>query len=768
MKKIVASLVFLLLSQMLLAQRKATLSGFIKEAKTGEALIGATISIVGKSLGTVTNAYGFYSLTVQEGSYNFVVSYIGFEKQDVAINLSENVEKTILLEASKKRSLREIKITATNNKIRNHTESVDMGKIDIPMEQLKRVPTIAGESDVIKVLQLTPGVKRGGEGTVGMYVRGGGADENLILLDEATVYNAGHLLGFFSVFNSNSLKDVTLYKSAFPAKYGGRLSSVLDIKMKEGNMTKYQTEGNLGLISSNLTLQGPIKKNAASFIISGRRTYIDKIFQWTNRYLPYYFYDLNAKVNAKINSRNRMYVSGYFGDDVLNFSQKGNDTSSNQSKTIDLQTNSRLGNATATLRWNHSFKNPKLFSNTSLIYTRFRYNIDGNFLGNEVLVKSSIQDVGLKYDVNYEANPMNSYSFGAMLTGHQFRPNIISTTGSISQQLKLKKGTNIRNAEFGFYANNERALNSKMKALFGLRQSGSLVDGKTYIRLEPRLGLKYQLRKNSSIKAGYALMNQYVHLVSSSAVALPTDLWYPVTKQLKPTQSHQGSLGYFHTIEKRNLLLSVEAYYKTMKNILEYREGAVLLLNNNFEKELVTGKGESYGIEFFAQKSLGRLTGWLGYTLSWANRQFSALNEGKKYFAKYDRRHDFSAVASFDITKHISISSAFVLSTGNPFTARVSQYIMPNPSFTNIDILPVYSSKNSIRLSTSHRFDIDVVFKNLFGKKWQNEIHVGAYNAYNRTQPNRVVLTNDGNGGYYYEQRGIFGFIPSFALNFKL
>jgi hypothetical protein len=748
-------------------KKKYTISGTVIEKNTGETVIGATIRIKNFNVGTKTNSYGFYTISLDEGEYILEVTYIGFEKKEIQITLNNNVVNNISITPNANGiGLKEVVVKSSKTSVREFTKSTEMGRIEIPVEMMKKVPTIAGESDLMKVLQLTPGIKRGGEGTIGMYVRGGGADENLILLDEATVYNAGHLLGFFSVFNTSSIKDVTMHKGGFPSNYGGRLSSVLDIRMKDGNKNKFQTEGSVGLISSNLTIQGPIYKDKVSFILSGRRTYIDKVFSLVNVPIPYYFYDVNAKLNWTISKRDKLFFSSYFGNDVLKLDNLTESVKSSSSSDLETRIGSKIGNFTTTLRWNHIFKNPKLFLNTSILQTRFRYNVIGSFSNQSLKLESRIQDYGMKMDFNYNPNPKNQIRFGTEIINHTFNPNSISSNISILDSLPSLQSRKINSTEMALYALNDWEINSKFKLNYGLRISSTYIQKTLYAGLEPRINIRYQLNESNSIKMSYSRMKQYMHLVSSSAIALPTDLWYPVTKTIKPLSSDQVSLGYYTGLDKFNLFFSTELYYKKLHNLVEYKEGSVLLLNNNFENELVRGNGDAYGLELFLNKTQGRFSGWVGYTLSYSTRQFDSLNRGKKYFSKYDRRHDVSIVGMYDITKRLSVSAVWVYSSGSPFTARVGQYIIPNQGYNGITVVPLYSDRNAYRLSNSHRLDIDFTIKRKSNRKWAGEWHFSAYNVYNRTQPSRVrIILVDGQ--YKYQQVGLFGIIPSISYNFK-
>jgi hypothetical protein len=514
-----------------------TLSGYITDAKDGESLIGVTVSCPSEKKGAVSNGYGYYALTLQKGNYEIVFSYLGYIAEKKIIRLDSNISLNIRMKETTS-DVKEVVVKASDQKGRQQVQSTEMSRINVPMELIRKVPTLLGESDLIKVLQLMPGVKRGMEGTTGMYVRGGGNDENLILVDEAPVYNTGHLLGFFSVFNSNSIKDVSLYKGSFPALYGGRLSSILDIKMREGNDQRFSAQGSVGIIATNITVEGPIVKNKCSFIISGRRTYLDRVLKVLSKgqdVFPYYFYDLNAKVNYKITDRDRIYISSYFGRDVLKAQSDPRDS-------LNAGINSFVGNFTVTARWNHAYKK-NLFHNISIIQSSFRYNIEGKVLNNSVLVTSYIQDIGVKADYEYKPDEKNNIKFGAAVINHHFRPNVVSTAGDITEFLKSKPGSSIYNQEISLYASDDRDMGPRWKVNYGARLSSTIVTGAFYKGFEPRLAAKYPIDENSSVKFGYSLMNQYLHLVSSSAVSLPTDLWYPVTKLVKPASSNQFCAG---------------------------------------------------------------------------------------------------------------------------------------------------------------------------------------------------------------------------------
>jgi hypothetical protein len=741
-----------------------TISGYISDNASGESLPGVTVRDKTSGKGTASNEYGFYSLTLEAGKHQLAFYYLGFEPLEQSIDLTQNTTRSIRL-GENPNTMKEVVISAKSEASKEHVKSAEMGKLSVPIEILRKTPALFGESDIIKALQLMPGVKRGGEGTTGMYIRGGGADENLILLDEAPVYNVGHILGFLSVFNTNALRDVNLYKGAFPAQYGGRLSGIMDVRMREGNDQRFSTQGSIGNIAANMTIEAPIVKERGSFIISGRRSYLDKIVNaFAPGVFPYYFYDLNIKANYRITDRDRVYLSSYIGRDVLD---AGN---SNDSSNFDTGIDTRLGNFTLTSRWNHIYKGDKLFHNLTLLRSQFDYKIEGAFAENSVLIRSDIQDYGAKMDFDYRPDNQTNIKTGAAITHHRFRPNLISVQGAITDVLKNKPVDEIQMVEMSLYGGIDRDLTPRWKVNAGLRLSGAAVQGVFYKAAEPRVSARYTLDETNSIKFGYARMNQYLHLVSSSSVALPTDLWYPVTKKVAPGFSDQVSAGWFSHFfeEKKQVQVSAEVYYKWLNQLIEYREGARLILNDNYEDELVRGDGRSWGFEVMVQKNAGKLTGWIGYTLAWANRTFPELNKGETYYARYDRRHDLSVVANYEIRRRVAVSFAWVYSTGNPFTPVIAKYVMPFPNYTGLDLLPVYPAKNSYRLNDAHRLDIDFTFKGKKRKRWQGEWHVGAYNFYNRVQPNRVVLTYDqSTGRERYEERGLFGFIGSLSYNFK-
>ncbi len=753
--KIILVNFFLVFSCSLFSQN-FRVSGTVTDEESGEVLSFASVYIPETNFSTTTNNYGYFSLSLPVDTYKLSISALGYVTNVTDINPSSASNLKISLRREVKKTA-EIVIKRKKSQLEEIHNSTQMSTIKIPVKDIKNIPTIGGESDLIKVVQLLPGVQRGGEGQTGMFVRGGDADQNLIILDEAVVYNISHLFGFFSVFNSDAIKELTLIKGAFPGNYGGRLSSVLDIRMNDGNMTKFTAAGGVGLLSSRLTIGGPIVKNKVSFMLSGRRTYIDQVFKLVGIPLPYYFYDLNAKLNFVLGKKDRLYFSSYLGNDILSFKDQ-------QSEGIGF--GFKLGNITNTLRWNHIFGD-RLFANTSFINTLFDYDITGKFESNSLYISSKVNDYGVKTDFNYYHSPNFNYKFGAQAIQHIFRPNIISTNGEISDFLKSKPANSLYALEYALYGNMDWSLmDKKMQITAALRLSGCAVKNKMYIAPEPRLAMKYSITKNDIVKASYARMNQYMHLVSSSTVALPTDLWYPVTAGIKPQTSDQIAVAYSRMFSKIATNISVEGYYKWMNNLVEYKEGANLVLNDQFEKELLQGKGNAYGVEFLVKRDEGRISGWVGYTLSWANRYFPDLNNGNPYPAKYDRRHNLNVVANIKLTERWTFSAVFVYASGSRFTPQIGAYTVPNASFTGVEIIPVFTSKNAISMSATNRLDINFVRKCKPYKGYKGEWHFGAYNVYNSNTPYKIYFQADEKGRRYME-KGLFGMIPSIAYNFE-
>ncbi len=743
-----------------------TVSGYVHEAGSREALLGATIRLNGRPVGTQTNTFGFYSITLPEAdSVNLTFSLVGYQPEVRTLALHQN--QVLGVDLAPGEFLNEVVVRDKRQQDRV-SDSPQMSQIDLPIAQIKKIPALLGEKDVLKVLQLMPGVQKGSEGQSGLYVRGGGPDQNLIVLDDAVVYNASHLFGFFSVFNGDALKSVELTKGGFPARFGGRLSSVLDLTMKDGARDKLHGEIGLGLIAGRLMLEGPLTKSkktgepAGSFVISGRRTYLDVITApivraQTNGETTagYYFYDLNAKANYDLGPRDRIYLSGYFGRDKFYANDNTNGTGIGMG----------WGNATGTFRWNHQF-NQKLFANTSLIFSDYEFLINANQLidsQNRFVLDytSGIRDFSLKHDLDFYPAPNHALRFGAQVTAHRFTPSAIVLQNNSLSSLR-REVDRIDVLESGIYAEDTWRPTDHWRLNGGLRISAFTGDNLGYVRPEPRLSVAYIVRPDLSVKASYALMNQYVHLLSNTGIGLPTDLWVPTTERIRPQQSQQWAVGVAKDFTN-NLALTVEGYYKRMDNIINYKEGASFLLIDDptsakrvrWEDNVTAGRGWSYGAEVLLHKKEGRFSGWLGYTLSWTQWQFDELNGGKPFFPRYDRRHDASLVGMYDLTPHISLSATWVYGTGQALTvpnARFRSFGLSNGLEYNKDGSGAVTSvspavfeggvvvrdfgqeKNTFRAEPYHRLDLGVQFhrkRRTHESTWE----FSAYNAYNRRNP---------------------------------
>ncbi len=763
LKNITAMLMFCLPA--ICAAQNVTISGYITEKKSGERLIGATVYIPEKNAGTTTNTYGFYSITIPASDITMRASYIGYAGFSKTISLKQNMELNIELEQSK--DLKEVVVTGKKEAIHERTQ---MSSIDIPIQTIKSLPAFLGEVDVMKALQLLPGVQAGNEGSTGIYVRGGGPDQNLILLDGVPVYNASHLFGFFSVFNADAIKSVELVKGGFPARYGGRLSSVVDINMKEGNKNKLHGEGGIGLIASRLTLEGPIQKGKSSFMISGRRTYYDVIarpFMKGSTKGGYYFYDLNGKANFKLTDKDHLYLSGYFGNDKFYATDKQNQ---GQLGSSSFNANLRWGNATAVGRWNHQYSN-KLFGNLIAYYSQYRFVISAldrnNFTGvnEEYLLKytSGINDIAVKYDFDYIPHPAHYIKAGLGYVYHTYKPGAQQTkiqTGTVREDTTI--GTkDIYAGEIDAYIEDDIKISNALKANLGVHWTGFTVQNSFYNAIQPRVSLRYLLSENLSAKASFVQMNQFIHLLTNSSIGLPTDLWVPVTSKIPMQRSYQGAAGLAYT-HSTGTEFSIEGYYKTMDNVLEYKEGASFFnAGTGWEDKVEVGKGKSYGGEFFIQKKHGKFTGLLGYTLSWTNRQFANLNNGKTFPYRYDRRHDFKIAAVYEVTKQVELSAEWVYGTGNAITLPIGYFNGPDGNTVQI-----YGERNGYRMPSYHRGDLSVKFFKQ-KKKWERAWVISVYNVYNRKNPFYIYNTTNAQGNSTFKQISLFPVIPSISYQFK-
>ena len=783
MRFITVIFLFLSFSISVTAQKKVTISGYLKDVSSGEDLIGASVFIKETMKGTTANTYGFFSFSLDPGEYTLIASYVGFDTYEQKISLTEDVRININLTPT---AIEMKDVVVTGEKSTN-TESTEMGRATIDMDKVKSLPAFMGEADPMKTIQLLPGVLAAGEGNSGFYVRGGGPDQNLILLDEAVVYNASHLFGFFSVFNADAVKNIELYKGTMPSNFGGRLASVVDVTMKDGNNQKFEVDGGVGLIASRLTVQGPIKKNKASFLVSGRRTYIDVVarplvkesspFKGTG----YYFYDLNAKLNYKFSDKDRVYLSGYLGKDKFYF--KDSDAG--------FEAEIPWGNATATARWNHLYSD-KLFSNLSLIYSKYDFSFGAIQDQFEFKLFSGIQDYNAKLDYHWFPANRHKVKFGANYVYHTFIP---SNATARSGEVTFNTGDIVKlfGHEGAVYFSDDFDVTEKFRLNVGARYSGFAHMGpftrylkdpttgqnsdtivynrgdvvKFYHGIEPRMSMRYAINKTSSVKAAYTHNLQYIHLASLSTVSLPTDVWVPVTDRTKPQIGDQYSVGYFKNLKQDMYEASVEVYYKTMKNQVEYREGAqpdddVL---DNIDNNFVFGKGWSYGAEFFLKKRHGDFNGWIGYTLAWTKRQFDDINLGEVFYAKFDRRNDVSVALTYNYKKW-TFGLVFIYATGNAITLPNSWYIIDNT------ITYEYAPRNTIRMIPYHRLDLSATYHFKKREKFSSELNISVYNVYSRLNPYFLYINTEGdpyNGSLTIKakQVSLFPILPSVTYNFK-
>ena len=751
-------------------QKNYTISGSIKSKNNGEYIIGASVKVLNSSFGTTSNEYGFYSISLVPNTYQIVYSALGKKPDTLTLNLATNIEKIVsLLEANNE--LTSVTVTSSKSAGRSVTGS-QMGIEKLSVQEAKNIPVIFGEKDLLKTIQLLPGFKTAGDGNSGIFVRGGSTDQNQIILDEANIYNAAHLFGFFSTFNSDAIKDIAVYKGGMPAQYGGRLSSVLDVRMNEGNNQKASVSGSLGLISAKLNIEGPIQKNKSSFLITGRRTYADVFLKLDEKYKnnQLYFYDLNAKLNYELGKKDKLYLSGYFGKDVLGFNN---------------QFTTNWGNGTGTLRWNHIF-NSRLFLNTSVIFSNYNYEFKVKNGTNDIKIFSQIRDWNLKQDYQYSINNNNNLRFGWSSIYHIIRPGEITSnaTSSINDKVQDKRYS----FENAIYASNVFKPNKKINITLGARLSafnvmgggsffnidekGSITDTikyakgevvKTYYNLEPRVSIGYMLNANTSIKAAYTRNAQYMHQITNSNGSNPLDKWASTSNIIKPQISNQLSIGYYSNLLLNTYEFTVEAYYKEMENVLDYRNGADLFLNETVEAQLLFGKGRAYGIEFMLKKKIGKLTGWISYTLSKTERKINGINNNKWYNATQDRTHEISIVGIYQLNKKWTLSGNFVFYTGSAVTFPTGKYQV------NGQTAYYYNSRNADRMPNYHRLDFGATMQLKKTKKWTKELVFSLYNVYGRENAFTINFRDNKDNPNLTEivQTSLFRWVPSITYNFK-
>ncbi|MES2560862.1 MAG: TonB-dependent receptor [Bacteroidota bacterium] len=773
-------------------QSRFTISGYVKDSTNGETLIGATVKVKDTPHGAAANEYGFFNITLPAGTYVLVFSYLGFVQKEITVELNRNITINASMAT---RNVETNEVIVTGERTDRNVKSTEMSRLEISGEQLKQLPVIMGEPDVLKAITLLPGIKSGGEASTGFYVRGGGPDQNLVLMDEGVIYNPSHLLGFLSVFNADAVRNVEIIKGGMPANYGGRLSSILNVSLKEGNNQKYRFTGGVGTIASRFAAEGPIVKGKSSFIVSGRRTYIDALVKPfiadSLRGNGYYFFDLNLKSNVVLSDKDRLFFSGYIGRDIFSFT-------SPQNKEVSF--NISWGNTMAAFRWNHVFSG-KLFSNLVVVYNRYDLNNEFTFgLGDfkaKFVASSGIRDINLKYDLQHTVSSKHLLKYGGQYTFHTFIPGIAN--GNLgSTQINQEIDRQYAN-EYALYVLDEWKLNHRFTFNIGLRyvafnqigpytryqydesnlKTGESESWKTlesisfYHGLEPRLAGTYLLNEESSIKASFTQTYQFLNLATTSGAAFPADLWIPSSQKVKPQQAFQYAAGYYRNFKQNEYEASVEAYYKPMYNQIEFKPGTQLFFNQNLESAVIAGQGLSYGLEFFFKKKLGRTSGWIGYTWSKTTRQFDELNNGNAFFYRYDRTHDMSFVLSHQISKKWNFNFVFVFGTGNAITLptgrmpfRVGYDAQKNePKFVFIDL---YDKINSYRLPSYHRADVSFTYTHKKTEKWESSWNFSIYNLYNRANPFFVYFVPD------IEKQEVkaymvylFPILPAVAWNFK-
>lgn len=770
MKKYLFVIILSLISFLVQAQVNVTIIGSVKDASNGEDLIGATIYVEQLKTGTATNAFGFYSINMKPDLYTFRVSYLGYQTKQFTIPVDRQLTYNIRLEPSTEQ-LGEILIST--EAINQNIIGVEMGAFKLDPKTIKSIPVLFGEQDLLKTIQLMPGVSSAGEGGSGFYVRGGQVDQNLILLDDAPVYNPSHLLGFFSVFNSDAINSAKLYKGGVPAQFGGRASSVLDITMRDGNSERFSATGGIGLISSRLTLEGPIGKGGSTFLLSGRRTYADLFLLFakneTLRSSQLFFYDLNLKAHLELGEKDRLYFSGYLGRDALKTSSFG----------------FNWGNKTATARWVHVFS-PKLFSHTSFILNDYNYNTEADF-DFSFNLKAGIVGQTLKQRFTYYLNPNNTFMFGAEVNNYLFKPGSLKLVSldNVVQNLSVseKKGL-----DAALYLSNEQKIAGRLTLAYGVRLSnfvrfgagteyqfnakGDILDSLTYTsgdwyspywNLEPRISATYIINENTSVKAGFNRMSQYIHLLQNATAGTPIDYWIPSSPNVKPQIGDQLSVGFFRNLKNHQYQFSIEAYYKTMQNQIDYKTGASLILNEMVEAELLYGEGIAYGTELLLEKKEGKLTGWISYTLARSLKQIEGINKGNWYPARQDRLHDISVVAMYQLNKKWNLSGNWVYYTGNAVTFPAGKY------YVDGKIANLYTERNGYRMPDYHRLDIGATWLLAERKYFRSELNFSVYNAYARKNPYSYIFREDADnpGQTKTSMVYLFSAIPSISWNFK-
>jgi hypothetical protein len=742
------------------SSQSLVLKGTVRGDEDGR-LPQAYILLLPDSSHRTSDGSGQFTFRTTPGQKTLLISFVGYESFQRSFYLRKDTTISVMLKTKVDR-LNEVVVVGKRNTQEDIFNDNQTSRHVLTRDDLNAIPVLGGEADVIKTLQLLPGVVRGVDGSSDLFVRGGAADQNLVLLDDAPIYNTSHLFGFLSVFNPDVLDQVEALNGGFPAQYGGRLSSILNVRTRSLIPEKTSVSGDVGILASRLFFEQPIVKKKLSFWVAGRRTYIDKVVRLTGERLPYFFYDLNGKILWKPSTHDNVEFSYYHGEDLLDYFRDRNGDGRGYTTTFGS------GNSSQSLRWNHRMKG-RWQTDVSLLRTQYNYHVTNIFEDNQLRAFSDIEDYGARVMIsNDTVGKSGAFKAGAEWTHHNVSPNVINTAGSLSSFLESSSSRGRITNEMALHAQYEWAPAPGWRLNVGIRGSAATVTNKTYVFPEPRISARYALSENQALKVSYSRMAQYMHRISNSAISSPTDIWYPVTDTIKPQTSHQIALAWQRNLQERKLFVSVEGYYKSMRNLIGYEEGTNLFLNADFQSKLIQGRGRSYGLEFLVRKDAGKLTGWISYTLSWSWRQFDQINGGEWFHARYDRRHNGAIVAQYAFTKRWAVSVVWEFISGARFTPIIGQYAVMAPTLTGVDLVPLYTRVNQVKLADTHRLDVGIKYKSRQDQKFQWHWFVGVYNAYNRANPiGMTIVQNETDGSLRYEQPGLFGLIPFISYGFK-
>lgn len=750
---------FLFLSLSGIAQ-EIRLKGHVATTE-GESLPSAHVMVVEDSTVLICDHRGNFSYNTKPGKITFRVSYTGYETIHTILDIQRDTSAVFSLTPDIS-NLEEVIVTGQRFSQQEIFESTRTSATVITSTDINAIPVLGGEADLIKAVQLLPGTVQGIEGSTDLFVRGGAADQNLVLLDQIPVYNTSHLFGFLSVFNPDMIEKVESVNGGFPADYGGRLSSVLDIQTRTGIPEKTKISGNIGSIATRLFIEQPLVKDKVGFWIAGRRTYVDQVMRLFNENLPYFFSDFNGKITFQPTLQDQFAFTYYSGDDFLDYFRDRNNDGDG------ITTRFASGNDSQSIAWKRSGNNGWSTELTAL-RTAYHYNVDNSFEENALFAQSVIEDYGVKALFTKDSLWKDSKTkFGADWIQHEVSPVLVNTAGFIAEFLESSASSQRSANEFAVHAQHEWSLNPDWRINMGIRGSMAAVHNKEYLFAEPRLSLRYSLNKNATLKFSYSRMVQFMHRVSSSAASTPTDIWYPVTDEIEPQTSHQVAAAWQQRIPSEHVYFSAEVYYKQLGNLIGYEEGTNLFFNTDFESKLVQGRGDAYGLELLLKKESGKFTGWVSYTLSWSTRQFDAINNGNRFYSRYDRRHNGAVVAQYSLNRRWAFSLVWEFISGSRFTPAIGQYVVFAPTVTGVDLIPLYSEINGVKLANAHRLDLGIRYKSLPGKRYQWQWFAGVYNAYNRANPVGIKIEQDEtDGSLRYEQPGLFGLIPFISYGFK-